>query len=153
MTLTPEHREKLRKLVTLANFLDDLPHRRFMQGQWSDTNATMDSCGTAACIAGWTATLFRKDWFFLPPFYVPRLRSHSALVPDSMSHYFGLALAEAKEMVSPVAFRDFCYTRGIEKSPQAAAQFIRSFIAKYDPTLLEEERGKPEGAAELLVAH
>lgn len=58
--MTEDRRTKLKRLVTLANFLDDLPHSKFHMPTWVSPDATETSCGTAGCACGWAATIFNK---------------------------------------------------------------------------------------------
>lgn len=170
-TMTPDHREKLLKLVRLANFLDDLPHDRFHMPFWSSRGATRYSCGTAGCAAGWAATIFSKDWeFYLgAPLLqrVPRRKSDMHTCPD-FAAYFGIREDEAHAIalgmtcdfggfVSYIAEygiwdgREDMNDAALRITPRHAADRIRKVVARYDPALLED-RTKPAVPASACVS-
>jgi hypothetical protein len=159
--LTNEHREKLLKLVRLANFLDDLPHDRFYMPHWASRDFTTTSCGTAGCAAGWAATIYNKDWVFNMiegwPFLRNSCNTRTLLHPSivDFADYFGITIGDAAYITS--FLNNACvflrhennirpdrlpYTKKYnlfvseDITPRHAADRIREVVAEYDPELL-----------------
>lgn len=57
-----------KRLLTWADFLDNLHHRKFSLELWAN------ECGTVACAAGWLPTIFPRHWKTGEPNSYPRLR-------------------------------------------------------------------------------
>lgn len=144
-------REKLKKLLSLANFLMDLPHSKFFMPAWSASDATDHSCGCAGCVAGWAATKFKEDWAFAPynsfdvfgriPLLQGRLHQkviglHTGVIYH-FAEYFGISTEHAEQITSRPLFYDVKSL--VDVTPQMAGERIKRLIAEnYDPSILEE---------------
>lgn len=154
---------KLAKLVTLMNFLDDLPHRKFYMPGWSSADRTRKSCGTAGCACGWAATIFAKEGWSFDSEGFPRIKSRVWTYSDvqAFAFFFGITYSESFWItcdlddeileLSPsnkARIRKLGFSYAVEHSlllieditPHMAADRIRKIVAKYDPSLLEEKK-------------
>jgi hypothetical protein len=166
MQISDEQRTKLRKLVTLANFLDDLPHDRFHMPSWAAIDATTESCGTAGCACGWAATVFQKDGWTLMQ-YAPLV-----LIPKwgeyvnewAFALFFGIRYEESAAITVLLGGRineherfagfatyvdEYGLTNESAITPRHAADRIRKVVARYDASLLED-KSKPAGVGRLV---
>jgi hypothetical protein len=145
-------KQKLQKLVQLANFLDDLPHSKFHMPHWASEDATKSSCGTAGCAAGWAATIFHKEgWSILNRF----VYFNDFYGEFAFSEFFGISITESiyitkfldkfihhyhmpnPSLVSYV--EEFDLKSADDITPAMAAIRIRKVVAGYDPSLLEDK--------------
>jgi len=156
-TITTEQREKLTKLVRLANFLDDLPHDKFHMAAWASCDYSENSCGTAGCACGWAATVYSNEgWSFFSG--APRRKGRYADV--AFAEFFGISPKESVWITLMLGDNeDNGHDRGSpwwptytteyglddvdDITPRHAADRIRKVVARYDPSLLED-RAKPE---------
>jgi hypothetical protein len=145
-------KQKLQKLVQLANFLDDLPHSKFHMPCWTSDDATENSCGTAGCAAGWAATIFHKEgWSILNRF----VYFNDFYGEFAFSEFFGISITESiyitkflnkntydHSMPNPslVSYiEEFNLISEDDITPAMAAIRIRKVVAGYDPSLLEDK--------------
>lgn len=149
---SPEHREQLKKLAAMANFMDDLPSDKLTMPQWAAADATEHSCGTAGCFAGWTATVHaREGWRFVPSCFGDRPRypvlpgrfdergsyeDHPSTV--SVADFFGITRAEAHALTGGAACHCLPPQFLALQTPRDVARRIRAVVRYYDPTLLDE---------------
>ncbi len=55
-----------KRLIELADFIEKLPPEKLTMEQWGNPQtATVTSCGTSGCVAGWAATKFHDKGFQL----------------------------------------------------------------------------------------
>lgn len=138
----PIHREQLRKLGRLANFLDDLPHDKFHMPQWASKDATEDSCGTAGCAGGWAATIYKKEgWRFVGADHEIQFKGFSGYV--AFAKFFGLNDNDAYAIT--IHLSGYVLEHNLKSvndiTPRHAADRIRKVIRKYDVTILNEIGG------------
>lgn len=149
------NRDKLRKLRTLANFLDDLPHDKFHMPTWASPDATDESCGTAGCAAGWAATIFHKEGCSFS--YGIPIFSNRATYPTSclgivkgFAEFFGISSDDANWITCDLrvawnkkGWPSYCDEYGLSNAklitPRHAADRIRNVIKRLAPELLTEE--------------
>jgi hypothetical protein len=151
-------REKLLKLRTLANFLDDLPHDKFHMPTWASDDFTDNSCGTAGCACGWAATIFANDGFsfVLDERNNPVPKFEGVYGSDAFASFFGISKQDASWITAILGVWDAAMAHGFsgwtlssyvseydlasrdDITPRHAADRIRRVIAKYDPTILDE---------------
>ncbi len=144
--------EKLKKLVQLANFLDDLPHSKFHMPCWASDDATENSCGTAGCAAGWAATIFHKEGWSIDGRCVYFDKFYGEV---AFSEFFGISITESIYITkfldnsvhnfympnpSLVSYaEEFNLKSADDITPAMAAIRIRRVVAEYDPSLLEDK--------------
>jgi hypothetical protein len=147
---SPEHREQLKKLAGMANFMEDLPRDKCTMGDWSAPDHTATSCGSAGCLAGWAATVHKTEWEFSPGGF-PRLRGPAfrhGVVARSFAEFFGVTTYEADALTCG----EGCPEAGLEcedleqMTPRDVARRIRAVVASYDPSLLDEQPSRPLAA-------
>jgi len=99
-------RVRLRKLNTLANFIEDLPSDKFFMPHWGSTkDATKITCGTAGCAAGWAVTLFHRRGLQMvfstnEGAGTPCPTYRGFLGSQAFATYFGIKFDEAEWIVS-----------------------------------------------------
>jgi hypothetical protein len=149
-----------RKLLQLANFLDDLPHDKFHMPTWVSRDCTKDSCGTAGCACGWAATIFKKEGWsiggpygaFIPVFEVNHASFYGQV---GFAKFFEISLSDAWAITCYL--HNMCIFTGDFKSvikdgyreeydlksvkditPRHAADRIRKVLGAIAPELLQE---------------
>lgn len=147
MTISPtsslsELRAKHRKLLTLANFLDDLPHDKFHMPTYSTDDFNETSCGTAGCACGWAATVFAKDgWSWKRATHIdgglPSFNWNAGWL--GFADFFGISTADAIYICADfVSYQEEYGVYAAQITPRIAADRIRKVIARYATELLEE---------------
>jgi hypothetical protein len=131
---------QLRKLAALANFLDDLPHRRFYMPGWVSEDATATSCGTAGCACGWAATVYAGEGWIIDDGVVCFGRRYGAL---AFAGFFGIDFKLAYWITIgfdrhgpkfPGYVEEFNIEKSADITPSMAAKRIRDVVLMYDPT-------------------
>jgi hypothetical protein len=130
---------QLRKLAALANFLDDLPHRRFHMPRWVSEDATATRCGTAGCACGWAATVYAGEGWIIDDGLVWFDRRHGVL---AFARFFGIDYTLAYwitngfgNLVTGIpGYRDEFNVEDKDITPAMAAKRIRDVVLMYDPT-------------------
>lgn len=123
-----------KRLLFLADFLEQLPKKNFNYGEWYKK----DHCGTTGCALGWAATLPRfkklglhlhKDKYYgRMPVCKGEYREYAAM------GIFGLTAGEAEYLFVPMNSRnssavDTTYGLGLpsKATPKQMAKFLRKF--------------------------
>lgn len=123
------------KLASLANFLDDLPHRRFHMPKWVSEDHSDTHCGTAACACGWAATIFHKEGWTFGELSVRYGEQSGA---EAFADFFHLSHDDA--WLITTNFMNYCHRFGVmaeRVTPHMAAEVIRDVLRRIDPDSLE----------------
>lgn len=154
----------VRRLETLANFLDALPTKVFSIHDWMDINRQkegtdvllnkqgelkgtvtpeqMHNCGAAACAVGWACTIpeFRKAGLRMTTGEYPVFRHHTSF--DAVVKFFKIALEgyyyDETTRVAIQLFDGSSYTSN-RVTPKMVAKRIRKLLK--DPAMFLEEIG------------
>lgn len=129
-------------LARMANFMDDLPSDRHVQGRWTADDATDTSCGTAGCFAGWTATVHgkhgwkfgRADSFGRPPIF--RDKTMRMTTQEYVALFYAIPMDSAVELChGRYSFPGVGYRT---PTPREVAARIREVLRRIDPAALDE---------------
>jgi hypothetical protein len=121
------------KLLALANFLDDLPHRQFYHPEYRS------ACGSAACICGWAAVKFEGEgWSWMAGAFGPLPAWGSLNGSDAFAEFFGLSYYDALEIVTGPCpwIQDGPWPGGVhprDMTPHQAADMLRRLVQLRDP--------------------
>lgn len=124
-----------KRLLKLADFLSELPRKRFYYGRWVGDNwgGKQDlSCGTTACAFGWAATMpeFRRLGLCIAPGFlsgVVRLKDGGSSY-SAAEKVFGLNPDEHDLLFLPAESG-----LGERATPKQVAKHIREFVKERCP--------------------
>jgi len=128
-----------RRLLRLADFLDNLPEEKFDISSWVDNDwkgrANL-SCGSTACSLGWAATIpaFRKAGLVMKRNkydsnfkFIPVLKDMPGNIDNTFiagKEIFGLSRGEFNHLFVPE------YALTYNATPKQAAEHIRNFVLR-----------------------
>ena len=143
MTITTDAKTSTRRLLKLANFLEQLSRERFDYAHWvgGDWKGAIDlSCGTTACAGGWATTMpeFRRLGLFLNRFHDVALVGRTDHDPIyALSTVFKITDNQAFFLFSPGAeISQFAWVAPSNTAtPKQVAAHIRRFIRTRAKTL------------------
>jgi hypothetical protein len=152
--------EAHRDLLTLRNFLLDLPHSKFHMPAWTAQDATEISCGTAGCAAGWAATIFHKKGWTLRRW---PMAGEMGWLPEygkdqgsfAFATFFMIKDQEADYVCSPFSYRYVFSNSGMFNSitPTEAAGHITEIGKKHAPELAWDDAPAVNDLAAELALH
>jgi hypothetical protein len=148
-----------RRLLALANFLDDLPHSKFHIPAWTAPDCTKTSCGTAGCVGGWAATKFQKLGWGIALSLYPNREGGSIYLrrsceedrlwgPLAFGVFFGIPTLFANAITLGFMDRfagfslyqeEYDLDKANDVTPQMAADRIRKVLKMVAPQVLEED--------------
>ena len=120
------------RLLKLADFLDNLPPKRFNYAYWvSNTNyevPTFNECGTVGCALGWATTIpsFKKLGLKMDT-NEPFISGAYGLMAGA--YLFGISFFEAKYLFVPMQWLNVLpIGPDFNTSPKEVANHIRRFV-------------------------
>lgn len=120
------------RLLALADFLLELPRRKFNFCYWVDVDTWRGSkklnCGTTACALGWATTMprFRRLGLYMARTGTPALRRDPGLTALEVAQViFGISFTEAAYICTPSTDG-----QNFDATPKSVAKHIRKFVAR-----------------------
>lgn len=133
-----------KRLLKLAEFLENLPTKKFNFGEIVEKFDQKNKCGTICCAVGWCPTVFPRDWTWVKDKYDPTkawayLKSEiNANIEglkyldwsESASKFFGISLYEADDLFYPNRPRPWDNYKELHETatPKQVAKSIRKFL-------------------------
>lgn len=114
-----------RRLLKLADFLDELPKSKKFEMRWWADDITDDgrpACGTSACAAGWAACIpsFRRAGYKLSREWIGPTPSFQGRIGDgAIEKFFDIGVGAVRTL----------FGSHNPNSPKAAARRIRKLVA------------------------
>lgn len=121
------------RLLKLADFLDNLPRKKFFFGDVVNEFDEKNHCGSVCCAVGWCPTVFPRHWKWtgdtFDDYYVG-LKESTTFWDEDAAEFFGIDINEACGLFYPGSTRPWARNTMLadEATPKQVAKSIRQFV-------------------------